>query len=142
MIEKLSDYESAGFLAQEGQFDFEIKSAELKDGKKGTMVVFECESEEAGKTTLYHSLNANARWSYNNLIKACFNLDTPQKIRDFELDYETVHMQMIGKHFVGDVEAQTYEKENKIANEDGVFETTYETKTSYKIVRYHSAVEA
>lgn len=137
MIEKLSDYESAGFLSQEGQFDFEIKKAELKDSKNGnTMVVFECESAEAGKTTLYHSLAPNARWSYNNLIKACLNLDTPEKIRNFELDYEIVHNQLIGKHFIGQVSKETYQKENKVPNADGIFETTYETKESYKVTKY------
>lgn len=138
MIEKLSDYESAGWLQQAGQFEFEVKSAELKDSKSGnTMVVLECESPEAGKTTLYHSLASNARWSYNNLIKACFNLNTPEKIRNFELDYETIHQKLIGTHFIGDVEEQSYQKENKVPNADGVFETTYETKTSYKVVRYY-----
>lgn len=138
MIEKLSDYESAGWLQQAGQFEFEVKKAELKDSKNGTtMVVLECESSEAGKTTLYHSLTAAARWSYNNLIKACLNLTTPEKIRNFELDYEIIHQQLIGKHFIGDVEEQTYEKENKVPNADGVFETTYETKKSYKVVRYY-----
>lgn len=142
MIEKFSDYESAGFLQEEGQFRFVVKSAELKESKSGgTMVVLECESPEAGKTTLYHSLNPNARWSYNNLIKACLHLNTPDKIKNFELDYETIHQQLIGKDFYGDVEAQTYQKENKVPDADGVFQTTYETKTSYKVVRYHEVEE-
>ena len=138
MIEKFSDYESVGFVSKVGQFDFEVKDAELKESKNGNvMVVLNCESAEAGKTTLYHSLEPKARWSYNNLIKACLNLNTPEKIRNFELDYETIHNQLIGKHFIGDVEEQTYEKENKIPNADGIFETTYETKKSYKVVRYY-----
>ena len=61
MIEKFSDFESAGFLNQTGEFVFEIEDYELKDSKNGnTMAVFNCKSN-AGKTTLYHSLNPKAR---------------------------------------------------------------------------------
>ena len=33
MIEKFSDYESAGFLSKEGEFEFEVIDYELKDSK-------------------------------------------------------------------------------------------------------------
>lgn len=136
MIEKFSDYESAGFLNQAGEFEFEITSYELKDSKAGnTMAVFEAKSE-AGQTTLYHSLSPKARWSYNNLIKACLNLNTKEKIEAFECDYETVGQTLVGKKFIGKVECETYNKEIKIPLDDGTFETGTETKESYKVKSY------
>lgn len=139
MIEKFSDYESAGFLNQTGEFVFEIVSAELKDSKAGNpMVVLEAKSD-AGSTTLYHSLNPKARWSYNNLIKACLKLNTKDKIQAFECDYEIIHNKLIGTQFVGVVECETYQKEIKIPLDDGTFETGTETKESYKIKTYKEA---
>jgi hypothetical protein len=139
MIEKFSDYESAGFLSEEGEFVFEITNAELKDSKNGNpMVVLDVKSE-AGTSTLYHSLSPKARWSYNNLIKACLKLDTKEKIANFECDYETIHQELIGKTFLGKVECETYEKEIKIPLDDGTFETGTETKESYKVKSYKIA---
>lgn len=137
MIEKFSDYEGQEFLSEEGEFEFEIKSCELKDSAKGTlMAVFEVSSEH-GKTTIYHSLNPNARWSYNNLIKACLKL-SPEDVKSFECDYELIGQELVGKKFLGDVECQTYEKQIKIPQDDGTFEDGVETKESYKIVAYHT----
>lgn len=139
MIEKFSDYESAGFLNQTGEFVFEIVSAELKDSKAGNpMVVLEAKSD-VGSTTLYHSLNPKARWSYNNLIKACLKLNTKDKIQAFECDYEIIHNKLIGTRFVGVVECETYQKEIKIPLDDGTFETGTEIKDSYKIKTYKEA---
>ena len=136
MIEKFSDYESVGFLNQVGEFEFEITDYELKDSKNGTpMAVFNAKSD-AGTTTLYHSLNPKARWSYNNLIKACLKLDTREKIQAFECDYETVGQQLVGKTFIGVVECELYEKEIKVPLDDGTFETGTETKESYKVKSY------
>ena len=129
MIEKFSDYEGVGFLNQEGEFEFEITDYELKDSKNGTPMA-------AGKTTIYHSLNPKARWSYNNLIKACLKLDTKEKIQAFECDYETVGQELVGKTFIGVVECELYEKEIKVPLDDGTFETGTETKESYKIKSY------
>ena len=140
MIEKFSDYESVGFLAQEGEFVFEVKSCEIKDSSKGDpMAVLEVESKTAGKATIYHSLTPKARWSYNNLIKACLKLDTPEKIAAFELDYETIGNQLVGKKFVGVVKEDTYQKQVKIPLDDGTFEDAVEEKVSYKIVSYKMA---
>lgn len=137
MKEKFSDYESAGFLQQEGEFVFEVKDYELKESKAGKpMAVLTVESEEAGKATLYHSLEPKARWSYNNLIKACLKLDTPEKIKAFELDYETIGRELIGTRFIGTVEAQSYTKTTKVPNDMGTFDEKEETATSYKIVSY------
>ena len=136
MIEKFSDYESVGFLNQEGEFEFEITEYELKDSKNGNpMAVFQAKSD-AGTTTLYHSLSPKARWSYNNLIKACLKLDTKEKIQAFECDYEVIGLQLIGKKFIGVVECELYEKEIKVPLDDGTFETGTETKESYKIKSY------
>jgi len=136
MIEKFSDYEGQQYLNEEGEFVFEITNAEVKDSKKGEpMVVLEAKSDK-GVTTIYHSLNPKARWSYNRLIKACLNLDTPEKVGAFECDYETIHNQLIGKKFIGIVEAQTYIKEIKKPLDDGTFEDSTEEKTSYKVVDY------
>lgn len=136
MKEKFSDYESQGFLAEEGEFVFEIKECELKDSSKGTpMVVFKVSSDH-GDSTLYHSLNPKARWSYNNLIKCCLKLDTKQKIDAFECDYETIGNDLIGKKFVGVVTRDTYVKQTKVMQEDGTFVDGEETKESFKITSY------
>lgn len=136
MIEKFSDYEGQGFLNKEGIFEFEVMEAEVKDSSKGTpMVVLTVKSSE-GQSTLYHSLDPKARWSYNNLIKCCLNLNTKDKIMTFELDYQTIHNQLIGKKFLGEVERQTYTKQIKKMNDDGTFSDAEETKESYKIVSY------
>lgn len=139
MIEKFSDYEGTQYLNKEGVFDFEITEAELKESSKGTpMVVLTAKSDE-GQTTLYHSLNPKARWSYNNLIKACFKLNTKEKIAKFELDYELIHNQLIGKKFAAQVIIDKYEKPIKIALEDGTFEDSVEIKDTYKVdtATYH-----
>lgn len=137
MIEKFSDYESVGFLNKEGDFDFVVKSAELTESKSGNLMVkFEVESKIAGKSTLYHTLDPKARWSYNNLIKACLNLDTPEKIESFECDYQTIHNDLVGKHFIGHVVIDSYTKEVKVPLDDGTFETTEETVDTYKIKSY------
>lgn len=136
MVEKFSDFESVGFLDKEGEFVFTVKEAEVKDSSKGTpMVVFQVESD-AGKSTMYFSLDPKARWNYNNLIKACLKLDTKEKINAFECDYFVVHNQLIGKEFIGNVEAEQYEKVVKKPLDDGTFEESVETKTSYKIKSY------
>ena len=136
MVEKFSDYEGTKFLDKEGTFEFEVMDYELKDSKNGTpMAVFNVKSE-AGSSTIYHSLNPKARWSYNNLIKACLNLNTPEKVNSFECDYETIGNSLVGKKFVGVVECQQYEKEVKVPQDDGTFLTTTETKDSYKIIEY------
>ena len=139
MIEKFSDYESVGFLSKEGEFEFEVMDYELKDSKNGTpMAVFNVKSDE-GQSTIYHSLNAKARWSYNNLIKACLKLNTKEKIEAFSCDYETIGHDLVGKKFIGTVKEETYQKQIKIPLEDGTFEDGVEEKISYKIVSYKEA---
>ena len=139
MIEKFSDYESVEFLSKEGEFEFEVIDYELKDSKNGTpMAVFNVKSDE-GQSTIYHSLNAKARWSYNNLIKACLKLNTKEKIEAFSCDYETIGHDLVGKKFIGTVKEETYQKQIKIPLEDGTFEDGVEEKISYKIVSYKEA---
>lgn len=139
MVEKFSDYESVGFLSKEGEFEFEITDYELKDSKNDNMMaVFNVKSDE-GQSTIYHSLNPKARWSYNNLIKACLKLNTKEKINAFSCDYETIGNELVGKKFRGVVEEQTYEKQVKIPLDDGTFQDGVEEKTSYKIVEYKEA---
>lgn len=140
MIEKFSETLGKDFLNKEGKFLFTITDYELKEGPKGPMAVFEVESNE-GKTTLYHSLNTKAKWSYANLTKVCFNLDTKEKIvafgpHDGGIDYELIGQMLIGKQFVGVVQCQTYQKEIKKPNEDGTFSNDVEIKESFKIVEY------
>lgn len=138
MIEKFSDYEG-GFLSEEGEFEFEITSAEIKDSKKGDpMVVLEAKSS-AGTTTLYHSLMPKARWSYNRLIKACLHLNTKEKIEKFECDYQTIGNELVGKKFIGTVTAQSYNKEVKVPLDDGTFDTKIEPSVSYKVTEYAEA---
>lgn len=135
MIEKFSDFEGSKYLDQAGEFVFTIKNYELKDSSKGTpMAVFEVESD-AGKTTIYHSLNQKARWSYNNLIAACMKLSTEQR-KTLELDYQLIGKDLVGKTFLGTVEEETYEKEVKTPNDDGTFTAAIEDRVSYKIVSY------
>lgn len=139
MIEKFSDYEGTSFLSKEGEFTFEVVDYELKDSKNGTpMAVFNVKSDE-GSSTLYHSLNPKARWSYNNLIKACLKLNTRSKIEAFSCDYETIGNELVGKKFIGKVEEQLYKKDIKIPLDDGTFEDAVEEKISYKIVSYKEA---
>nr|DAW32597.1 MAG TPA: hypothetical protein [Caudoviricetes sp.] len=139
MVEKFSDYESVGFLSKEGEFEFEVMDYELKDSKNDNlMAVFNVKSDE-GQSTIYHSLNPKARWSYNNLIKACLKLNTKEKINSFSCDYETIGNELVGKKFIGVVEEQTYEKQVKIPLDDGTFEDGVEEKVSYKIVEYKEA---
>ena len=139
MIEKFIDYESAGFLSKEGEFEFEVMDYELKDSKSGTpMAVFNVKSD-AGQSTIYHSLNPKARWSYNNLIKACLKLNTKEKIEAFSCDYETIGHELVGKKFIGTVKEETYQKQVKVPLDDGTFEDGVEEKISYKIVSYKEA---
>ena len=140
MIEKFSDYESVGFLSEAGEFEFEVKDYELKESKTtgAPMAVFNV-SGKKGQTTIYHSLNPKARWSYNNLIKACLKLDTEAKIAAFECDYQTIGNQLIGKKFIGKVEEETYQKQVKIPQDDGTFEDGVEEKITYKITSYKMA---
>lgn len=135
MKEKFSDYEG-GFIQEEGEFEFTITDAELKQSKKGDDMVELTAKCVAGQTILRHSLLPKARWSYNNLIKACLHLNTREKIEAFECDYQTIHQQLIGKSFVGVVEAQEYMKETKVALDDGTFETVSTPSISYKVVQY------
>ena len=136
MVEKFSDYESVGYLSQEGEFEFTVKDYELKDSKAGNpMAVFTVESD-AGQSTIYHTLDAKARWSYNNLIKACLKLDTKEKIQNFECNYETIGRELVGKKFIGVVEHETYQKQIKIPQDDGTFIDGTEEKDSYKIKSY------
>ena len=139
MIEKFSDYEGTGFIDKEGTFEFEVMRGELKQSQAGNpMVVLDVKSSE-GSSTLYHSLNPKARWSYNNLIKACLGLDTREKIESFECDYETIHNKLIGKKFMGVVECQSYTKVVKKPQDDGTFADVEEVRDSYKIVSYDFA---
>lgn len=133
MIEKFSDYEG-GFLATEGEFIFTIKDYELKDSKSGNgqVATFTAHCIE-GDTTIRHSLNQKARWSYNKLIKACLKLNTAEKIEAFTLDYETIGQQLVGKQFIATVIKDAYDAEVKTLLDDGTYETHVETKTAYKV---------
>ena len=136
MKEKFSDYESVGYLSKEGKFLFEVTSAELKESKSGDpMWVFGVKSDE-GQATLYHSLNPKARWSFNNLIKACLRMKTQEQIKSFECDYETIGQDLVGKTFVGIVEEDSYEKPVKRLDDNGEFVNDVETKISYKVTSY------
>lgn len=139
MVEKFNDFEGMSFLNEEGTFEFEIISAELKDSKAGDpMVVLEAKSDK-GMTTLYHSLKEKARWSYNKLIAACLKLTDEEK-KTFELDYQTIGQQLVGKKFMGIVEEDTYEKPIKKMLDDGTFQDDVEVKTSYKVKSYEACV--
>lgn len=136
MIEKFSDYEGGGFLNQAGEFVFEITDCQLTNSSSGNPMAVLTAKSSAGQTTLYHSLSPKARWSYNNLIKACLKLDTPEKIAAFELDYETIGQKLIGTKFKGKVEVQQYNKTIKTPLDDGTFDERVEVKDSYKVTEY------
>lgn len=136
MVEKFSDFEGAKYLDKAGEFVFEITDYELKESKSGKpMAVFKAKSD-AGETTLYHVLEKNTKWSYNNLIKCCLKLDTAEKINAFECDYELIGHDLVGKKFIGVVTVDTYVKEVKKLLDDGTFDTTEEVKESFKITEY------
>ena len=99
------------------------------------MWVFEAKSDE-GRTTLYHSLNPKARWSLNNLVKCCLGLDTKEKIKVFECDYELIGQDLVGKTFMGEVTEDSYEKAVKVPNDDGTFRDDVEIRVSYKVTKY------
>ena len=134
MIEKFSDY-NGGFIEQAGEFVFKIEDAEIMDSKKGDPMVKITLKADEGSTTVYHSLNPKARWSYNNLIACALKL-TPEQKKTFELDYFTIHNDLIGKEVIGKVEEQAYVKEVKAMNGDGTFNTVEENRVSYKVVSY------
>lgn len=137
MKEKFMDFEGTQWLEQAGEFKFEVKEAEVKDSNAGNpMVVITVQAAE-GQSTLYFSLSPKARWKYNNFIKACLKLDHISKYKDLEIDYETIHQSLIGKEFIGTVEADVYEKKTKVPTDDGRFEEKVEEKISYKIVAFN-----
>lgn len=132
MIEKFSDYEGGNFIDKEGEFNFEIKDAELMDSKSGNLMVkFDLQAPE-GSATVYHVLTPKARWTYNRLIGAALALTEEQK-KSFELDYETIHNQLIGKHVLATVNAESYIKEIKVPLEDGTYQTSEEERVGYKV---------
>jgi hypothetical protein len=135
MIEKFSDYET-GYLATTGDFTFEITDYELADGKEWPCAKFTAKCS-AGSTTIWHSLNPKARWSYNKLIKCCLNLKTAEQIENFECDYETIGNTLVGTKFKGTVTLDSYDKVVKVQNDDGTFSETTETRESYKITEYN-----
>lgn len=136
MVEKFSDFESVKWLDKVGTFEFEVKEYELKESSTGNpMATFVVECSE-GKTNIRHSLNPKARWSYNSLIAACLNLNTPEKKASFTLDYETIGNTLIGCKFLGKVEKDVYDKPTSILNDDGTMSRGTEKKESYKIVSY------
>lgn len=134
MIEKFSDYEG-GYIEQEGEFVFTIKDYELKEAKtvgNDPVATFTVNCI-AGNTIIRHSLSRKARWSYNKLIKAALKLNTPEKIADYELDYEVIGNELVGKQFIAKVIKDAYDAEVKTLLDDGTYETSIETKVSYKI---------
>ena len=135
MKEKFSDYESTKYIDVAGEYAFTVKTCERKMSAKGNaMEVFGVESAQ-GSTSIYMSLNKEARWKYNAFIKACLAL-TPKQVQTFECDYNEIGQTLIGKRFIGVVKAEQYEKEVKEANDDGTFDSHMETRTSYKIDDY------
>lgn len=135
MLEKFSDYEGGAFINEEGTFRFQITSYEMRVAKSGAdMAVFSVMSDHGG-LTIYHSLDKAARWSYNNLIRACKHI-TPEMAKSYELDYETIGKELVGTWFVGVVKAEQYTKQSKVVREDGTFESVDEIATSYKIKKY------
>lgn len=132
MKEKFADYEGSQFIEQEGEFVFTVDEAELTESKAGDpMWVFTMKSE-VGSGKCWHSLTKNARWTLNKLIAACLKL-TPEQKATYELDYETIGNELIGKQFVATVKKDTYLKESKRPTPDGRFEDITEEKISYKI---------
>lgn len=104
------------------------------------MVVLTVKAPE-GTTTIYKSLVPKARWSYNNLIKACLHLNTIEKINNFQCDYMTIHNDLIGKKFIGTVVEDVYNKEVKTPLDDGTFQTEIVPTKSYKITTYEDTEE-
>ena len=138
MIEKFSDFESAKYLDKAGTFVFTVKNYELKESKTGNpMAVFTVEAAE-GTSTLYFPIIDSCKWKYNMFIKACLyeKLNTPEKVANFTLDYDTIGRELIGKKFTGTVDEESYTKEIKVPNADGTFSTQEEIKVSYKVTAF------
>lgn len=139
MIEKFTDYEKSQWIEEEGTFRFDVTDAELKESSTGNPMVVFTVSSDKGQSVLYFSLTPAARWKYNSFIKACMKLDTREKIDSFRLDYETVHNDLIGKTFIGEVEKDFYTKVVKQPDENGLFVESVEEKVSYKIKKFSIA---
>ena len=135
MVEKFSDYESTMYLSEPGTYIFTVKNAELKDSKNGNLMVEVTCSCDDGELRSWFSLSPKARFKYNNFIAACLKLTREQR-RCYELDYETIHNELIGKKFIGTVEEDTYEKPIKAMTEDGRFEERIEEKHVLRIARF------
>ena len=71
-----------------------------------------------------------------NELQVIEALGTPEKVAAFELDYETIGQQLVGKHFVGVVECEEYVKVVKVPQDDGTFADKEEVKESFKIKKY------
>lgn len=127
------DNEGNQFLQKPGTYEFVIDSAELKDTASGDskMVMFTLKCDE-GSIRVYHSLKPQAKWTYNNLIKAALNL-TPEERKTLELDYETFHQQLIGKHVIATVIEDYYVKTVKKPLDDGTFEEAEEEQVTLKV---------
>src|SRR5574344_1654273 len=158
MIEKFNDFES-NFIEEEGTYRFKITDYELKDGNVAPMAMFTFKAEE-GTMKRGFSLSDKARWRYNQLIAAALKLTKEQR-RTYELDYETIGQELVGKEFYGVVEFKEVPRTGKIQlNENPEYlpqlpdsvlsnekegEETYFTETLAKIYikqgRYSKALE-
>lgn len=133
MMVNFADFKENARIEKDGKYKFTIDKAELTCNSKGNpQVIFQLVSDE-GTIRLYIQLQQNLLWKYNKLIGAALNLKKGQK---FEYDPETIHNQLIGKQFIGEVKSREYEKENKI-EQDGLFITQTVTKIAYDVAEFY-----
>ena len=132
MIEKFNDFES-NFIEEEGTYKFKITDYELKDGNVAPMAMFTFKAEE-GTMKRGVSLSDKARWRYNQLIATALKLTKEQR-RTYELDYETIGQELVGKEFYGVVEYKEVPRTVRVPDEDGIIVEKTEVKSFYEITQ-------
>ena len=87
---------------------------------------------------LYNLMNGTLPQFYNYFsdVDGITKLNTPEKVANFTLDYDTIGRELIGKKFTGTVDEDSYTKEIKVPNADGTFSTQEEIKVSYKVTAF------
>ena len=80
------------------------------------------------------SLSDKARWRYNQLIAAALKLTKEQR-RTYELDYETIGQELVGKEFYGVVEYKEVPRTVRVPDEDGIIVEKTEVKSFYEITQ-------
>lgn len=138
MVESFEDAFGNEFLNEEGTFQFEIIEAVLAESANGNEMIKVTLKADQGQTIDYFVLSEKAKWKYKNFVALAFGYTSKEALiaDGFSKDLMTVHNELVGKKVWGEVKAETYIKDVKVANDDDTFTTKQEERTSYKVNRY------